>query len=61
MTESITDGGLRGNGLSDDARRLETVSWAELTDVLPGDLDASAKASGALVWRGIESAQIYCA
>ena len=58
MTESTTAAELRGKGWSDDARRLETASWAELTGVLPSDLDASAKASGALVRRrGIQSAQ----
>jgi hypothetical protein len=58
MTDSTTTAGLQGKGLSDDARRLETASWAELTGVLASDLDASAKASGALVRRrGIQSAQ----
>ena len=57
MMESTTAGGLQGKGLADGACRLEAASWAELTGVLPSDLDASAKASGALVRRrGIQSA-----
>jgi hypothetical protein len=58
MTESTTAAGLQANGLSDAVLRLEAASWAELTGVLASDLDASAKAGGALLRRrGIRSAQ----